>query len=405
MSVSVFYWFRTRLPDVVTIAGGPQGGRYAELAKGIEEELEQRLNITVHVRGTNGSLENLQQLATHQVDLALYQSGTQLILKGPPVRNEAQAQIRFVSNLYPEYLLPIGAPTQPPADLTAVKDRIWCCNDETSGDFAMTTLLRQHLGLEQPDTTVEFVPYSNLIEQLSSGKIDFGIVCCGLQAPILHQALQPGVATLVAVPAPEAMARKHASANLDVIPAGFFRTSPMIPSEDFQTVSLQAQLLADANAPVQLIQEVARIISDAEFQRRHGLMELYDGGRQYAIARPEYELHAGAAHVFHPELKPLINPDFVEGTEGIRSFLVSLIAAIWLLRRWWNKRQIRSQEHRLDRYIRDVLQLERQQMEVDGEGGPEESRVLQDMLDQVTILRQEALAEFTAHELLSLIHI
>ena len=78
---------------------------------------------------------------------------------------------------------------------------------------------------------------------------------------------------------------------------------------------------------------------------------------------------------------------------------MSLLAAGWLLRRWWVRRQIRSQEHRLDRYIRELLNLEQAQMEVDGEGGPEESKTLQSMLDRVTVLRQEALAEFTAHEL------
>ena len=129
------------------------------------------------------------------------------------------------------------------------------------------------------------------------------------------------------------------------------------------------------------------------------MTELFEGGTTYATQRPEFGMHDGAAHVFYPDLKPFINPDFVEGTEGIRSFLVSLIAAAWLLRRWWTRRLIRSQEHRLDRYIRQLLELERQQMEVDGEGNTEESQRLQTMLDDVTILRQEALSEFTAHEL------
>jgi hypothetical protein len=102
--------------------------------------------------------------------------------------------------------------------------------------------------------------------------------------------------------------------------------------------------------------------------------------------------------VFNPELKPLLNPDFVEGTEGLRSFLVSIIAAAWLLRRWWRRRQLLQQEHRLDRYIKDLLQLERDQIGLDG-NSPDDEAALQLLLDQVTNLRQEALAEFTAHEL------
>jgi hypothetical protein len=145
--------------------------------------------------------------------------------------------------------------------------------------------------------------------------------------------------------------------------------------------------------------QFAAILTDAEFQRRVGLSELFSGGTDYAVQRPEFEIHRGAHHVFYPDLKPLINPDFVEGTEGLRSFVVSMGFAAWLLHRWWVRRQAIRQEHRLDRYIRSLLQLELRQMDVDGLGGPEEGIFLQDLLDQVTRLRQEALAEFTAHEL------
>jgi uncharacterized protein len=213
--------------------------------------------------------------------------------------------------------------------------------------------------------------------------------------------LTSSLAKLIDVPFVDALARRNTSLTRNIIPAGYFQVAPAIPPTDFHTVSLNAQLLAGNSAPVGLVEEMTPIITDARFQRRHGLTELAEGGTAYAIQRPEFELHASASHVFYPDLKPFINPDFVEGTEGIRSFLVSLIAAAWLLRRWWTQRLIRSQEHRLDRYIRQLLELEleRQQMEVDGEGNAEESKRLQTMLDDVTTLRQEALSEFTAHEL------
>ncbi len=109
-------------------------------------------------------------------------------------------------------------------------------------------------------------------------------------------------------------------------------------------------------------------------------------------------MHTGASHIYNPDLKPLLDPDFVEGTEGLRSFLVSIIAAIWLARRWWKRRQLLSQEHKLDRYIRDLLQIERDQIGIDGDE-PDDTEALQALLDRVTHLRQAALSEFTAHEL------
>ena len=397
-SIFLTYWWTTGLPEVVRIAGGPANGRYAALANGLAEELRARLMIDVEVIATGGSLENLQKLETNQAHFALYQPETREILNGTDSSSKDEEPAAFVSNLYPEFLLPV-APKNSSAALDRVEHRIWCCNDRRSGDFAMTKLLLRHLGDDDRTIEVETVPYSDLPEQIAAGHVEIGIICCGLRAPVVRDLLTSSLAKLVDVPFADALARRNTSLSPDVVPAGYFQVSPAIPPKDFHTVSLHAQLLAGTSAPVGLVEEVTRIITDARFQRRHGLNELLEEGAAYAIQRPEFELHAGASHVFYPDLKPFINPDFVEGTEGIRSFLVSLIAAGWLFRRWWTKRLIRSQEHRLDRYIRELLELERQQMEVDGEGNAEESKRLQTMLDDVTILRQEALSEFTAHEL------
>lgn len=394
ISLTLFYWYRTRIPQEVTIAGGPGNGRYAQLARGLALELEQRLNIRVHVKETAGSLENLRLLEAHEADLGLYQPETQFILTEPEIGSPESAN--FVSNLYPEYLLPVCS-ADAKTDLSLPGGLIWSCNDRLSGDYAMTLLLLQHLGVSDGD--VQSVPYVEVAKRLQQGDINVAIMCCGLQAPILSQLLQPEVATLVAVPAVDAMAAKNVSLSASVVPAGFFRTSPAIPAADFPTVTLQAQLLADTEASVKLIEEMTRIVADPRVQRRLGLTELFDGGSVYALQRSEFEMHPGAQHVFFPDLKPMINPDFVEGTEGLRSFIVSMLVAMWLVHRWWTRRQIRSQQHRLDRFIRALLQLELQQMDVDGEGGQEESKVLQQLLDQVTLLRQDALSEFTAHEM------
>ena len=102
----------------------------------------------------------------------------------------------------------------------------------------------------------------------------------------------------------------------------------------------------------------------------------------------------------------LVNPDFVEATEGVRSFVVSLLIAGYLLFRWWNRRRLRSYEHKLDRYIRVVLEIERKQLELDETPVTAETRdidgdigQLQLLLDEITRVRQDALSQFTAHEL------
>ena len=393
------YWLQTRLPTVVRIAGGPEGGRYSEIAEGLAAELRSRLKVDVIVSDTEGSLANLQELQSGNIHFGLYQAETSSVLEQAEAATVDSPPAAFVSNLYPEFLIPIGPANHPTDTLVNSGDQTWSCSDRMSGDYAVSRWLLDHIGRSEDQVGLKSVKYVDLVEQLQNESIDIGILCCGINAPILREVLQPGTAELKAIPSVDAFTRKHPSLTREVIPAGFFQAMPQIPANDFPTVVLQAQLLAGNTTPVKLVEEATRIVSDPAFQRRHGLTELFKKGNSYATDRSEFPMHVGASHIFFPELKPLINPDFVEGTEGLRSFVVSILVAAWLLHRWWSRRQIRSQEHRLDRYIRKLLELELEQLEVDGEGGPGEAKALQEMLDKVTYLRQEALSEFSAHEL------
>jgi len=390
--IAISYWFQTRLPDQITIAGGPQDGRYHQLAKALAEELEHRLKITVHVDQTSGSLENLHLLETNQAQLGLYQSETKAILE---LGDDSKITARFVANLYPEYLIPVVAAVDAP-DLIQLQDSIVSCNDHRSGDHAMLTLLLEHLGHSKDPT---YTPYKQLPQAIRDGDVDLAIISCGLEAPVLKHVLKDNHTKLADIPFLASFASKNMTLTKRTIPAGYFAMQPTpVPSHDFETVTTQAQLLAAEKSPVRIVETITEILMDPRFQRKMKLTDLATGGQNYAHSNPAFPIHLGASHIYNPELKPLINPDFVEGTEGLRSFLVSIIVAIWLARRWWHRRTLLSQEHRLDRYIRDILQIERDQIGIDGDQ-PDDSTALQQLLDRVTHLRQAALSEFTAHEL------
>jgi hypothetical protein len=112
-----------------------------------------------------------------------------------------------------------------------------------------------------------------------------------------------------------------------------------------------------------------------------------------------FPLHDGAGNHFDPELKPLLPPDFVEATENMRSFIVSVLIAGYLGFRWFKQHRIRSREHKLDSHIRALLAIERQQMDLDEKIGLSDIDQLQRLLDAVTKLRQQALGVLSAHEL------
>jgi hypothetical protein len=94
-----------------------------------------------------------------------------------------------------------------------------------------------------------------------------------------------------------------------------------------------------------------------------------------------------------------LNPDFVEATEGMRSFVVSILIAGWLAFHWYRQRRERKQEHRLEKYIQALLAIERRQLDLDQHEGYADISRLQELLDEVTTLRREALRRLTVHDL------
>ncbi|MFQ5731757.1 MAG: hypothetical protein ACE5KM_07370, partial [Planctomycetaceae bacterium] len=176
--------------------------------------------------------------------------------------------------------------------------------------------------------------------------------------------------------------------------------------EPVPTVALNAQLLTRTDSKTHLVQAVTETFLDERFLRHNKLLELFRDGHAFARRKPEFPMHDGAKSVYEPELRPLLNSDFVEATEGARSFVVSLLIAGFLLYRWWHKRRVRSAEHQLDRYIHAILEIERKQLELDDSpiAGSDRSldadmARLQQLLDDSTRVRQDALSQFTAHQL------
>ena len=76
-----------------------------------------------------------------------------------------------------------------------------------------------------------------------------------------------------------------------------------------------------------------------------------------------------------------------------------MVIAAFVGLRWLQNKRAKRKEHRLDGYIRSLLLIERRQLALDADEEGKDVEKLQGLLDEVSSLRQEALSEFTAHEL------
>ncbi len=407
--VSWSYHRWTALPEEVVLATGPSGGRYEALSNSLAEVLREEFDVVVRTVPSEGSLDNLQLLRSGEVDFALYQHGAESLRErfgvNPAIEAEADAgeQPVFVANLYSEVAQVVvhnDAILENAGDWSGKRIAV---GREGSGDYAFSLLLLEHLGLSLEEIEPLTLSYTELPAAFRKGTVDAAIVTTAPRSPVVLRLLagdEAGACRLRSIPYAEALASRELIVSTYTVPTALYRSQPTPePPEPVRTVALRAQLLARRDVPSSLVEAATAIVLREQFQKENGLGELFHGGASFASEKPEFAVHPAALHVYEPELKPLLNTDFVEATEGIRSFVVSLLIASYLGFRWWRHRMQRSKEHHLDRYIRQVLEIERRQLDFDQTPDSDDSPALQELLDDVTHLRQEALGEFTAHEI------
>ena len=382
------------IPANIRLATGSVGGRYRAVAGALGAEISARSGSSVEVVETRGSIENLDRLERGELDLALFQREA----VGSDSANHLL--IRSVGNVFLEVVVVLVRRNSGIDSVFDFKGKRVSIGVKESGDRATARLVLAHCGLSIDQIEPLAFDYAEIESGFRESTLDAAMVTVGLDADFLRTISRDGLADVIAVPFVEALAAKHLGMQMVEIPAGSFCTSPSAgPPASVAAVAVRSQLLTTDTVPDALVELVDEILMDQRFQRANRLAELFAEGETFATMRTLFPLHDGAIHYFEPELKPWLSADFVGATEGLRSFVVSMLFAGWLVWRWLRENRIRKQEHRLDRFIRKLLEIECQQMDLDQFASGDDSAKLNEMLDEVTTLRQEALGELTSHEL------
>ena len=399
--IHVVYRSVTSLPSRVTLATGPEGGRYEQFMLRLGRELEQR-GVTVTQRRTAGSLEHLELLRSGQVDLALYQANPVQESTGSDRRENAGSnRVAFVANVYSEVahlLVRSDAGISTPADLAGRRVSL---APEESGDHGMARMLLDHFGIATADVKAEFIDYLELEDRFEARTLDAAFIVVGLDAPVLQSLVGSGRCRLLSIPHRDALLRRQPLIAGGTVPSGYFGVSPSPrPEQQVETVSVHAQLLTGQEVSGVLVKAVTEIVLDPGFQKTHRLGELLAGQAEFARQQPEFTIHPAAMRIYDPKLRTLIDPALVDITEGLRSLIASLLIAGVVAWRWWKRRQEYNEAHRLEIHVEALEEIEQRQLELDSGRMTAEHDIpeLQRMLDQVTKLRWRALEDFSVHE-------
>jgi TRAP-type uncharacterized transport system substrate-binding protein len=366
----------------------------------------------------------------------------------------SSSRIRFVANVFSEvvhFIVPAESEITSIYDLhpqTPTDRRTVAIGDAFSGEFAMSLVLLEAFGLatrpptdtpagitewqfairpfevigqrdgEQTKAVIatNYQQYLGRVEQgFVDGTLDAALITMGVDANSqMARFLGSGRYRLLPIPQLGMLQKKNVQISEFVIPAGMYRAvSPsdenesgsqkvlgMVPSRDVRTASVRCKLLARDDVSPRVVAAVTRQVLKEDFQAEQSLDELFELDREsrvkFAQDKPEFPIHPGALSVYHPEEFDLGQ---FEAWDAIYSLIASLVIATFFSVRWFYRRRERKREHRLDRWIQSLLDIEQRQLELDTGSGMHHEAELQALLEEISHLRTHVLGKFSAHEL------
>ena len=399
----------TAYPDEIIVATGPPGGQFRLLGDNLAREIENRLQVKVNTVPTDGSLENLALLRAGKADFALYQTWSAEIISefdedslreaGVTSQEQGVGSVRFIANMYSQpahFIVRQDAGITSPADL---EGKTVSLGLRSSGDYAMSLVLLDHFGVTVAAIDARYLDYTELKRSFLDATLDAALITIGVNAPIFPDLFSTGTADILSIPYSEALASKHAPMYEYKIPAGRYQyRPPASPASDIQTVAFGTQLLTRSDVSAGFVERLTELVLSEDFLKSARLGELF-ADRRFAQENPEFPIHAGAQSFYHPELRPILDAEFVEATAGIRHFICSVVIALFFGAQWVRNRVKRRKEHKLERFVRRLKEMEQRQVSLGRQTDGSDINSLHEALDELALLRQDALESFSVHEL------
>ncbi|PXW98540.1 TRAP transporter TAXI family solute receptor [Sphaerotilus hippei] len=310
-------------PRRMVLATGTDQGAYAEFGRLYREALR-RQGISVELRATRGSLENLQLLARGEVDAAFVQGGADEVHEGdaPPAPDLLSLGSLFREPVWIFY----REDTARRRLKTATVDSLaqlegWRLNIGHPGS-GVTNLMRRLLaanGLEAQRLQLSQLESTPAVMDLLASRLDALALVSAPESPLVRMLLiTPGIRLLDFGQA-EAYSRRLPQVSPVLLPRGVVDLARDLPRQDVRLVAPTATLLVreQTHPALQqlLVQAARRIHGEANWFQRPGEFPRAQAG--------EFPLSAEAAR-FYESGEPLLQ-------RHLPFWLANLIDRMWVV--------------------------------------------------------------------------
>lgn len=223
---------RLHPPGSFTLAAGPSGGAYNQVAEQYREVLA-RDGIVLEIVETAGSAENAQLIANGSVDAAIMQGGVAI----PNPEIEAIGAIFFE----PMVLL-ISRDNNVPSNPAFWKDLWINIGAPGSGTAAAFHDFEDALGLDTESNHITGLSYDQAVASVVDGSIDIAVFVAPINAPYLIDAYKDASIRLLLLDHAEAISRRLEYAKTITVPSGAISLNPVIPPNPRLLIALEARL-------------------------------------------------------------------------------------------------------------------------------------------------------------------
>ena len=231
-----FQFVRPAPSDRLVISTGPEGGAYQGYARRYQEIISAN-RVTVELRPSSGSVENLQRLASDPtVDAALIQSGV--------AEPGQRAGLVSLGSLYYEPLWIFyrdGAVLDRLAQLSGKRLAI---GPEGSGVRKLALRLLSAHGIEKEPTTLLGLPIAEAPAAMSRGEVDAAFIVAGPDSAVVQELLRMDGVRLMSMAQAHTYTRLFPFLASVGLPRGVVDLVKDVPPQDTVLLAATANLVA-----------------------------------------------------------------------------------------------------------------------------------------------------------------
>lgn len=337
LGAAAWWWWNQRPQSwTLRIAAGARLSRRQDYADGLVHESRSKRVVLLN-EYTEGSVETLAAIESRRLDLGFVQGGVDV---------DDDSSIRQVAVLDSELLHLFVRPASQRTTLHSLKGRRINVGPPGSGTRLLVDEVMAFLGwVPGKDFEPIELSYDDLLALPENQRPDavFGVAAANWG--VGKRLVREWGYELLSLPYGEAIALGDSAIDVGQVPAAAYNADPPVPAESLETIGTRLILVARSDVSPEPIARLLEVIYDGDYARKVDLKKL---DASLLTRYRQYPLHAGALQYLRRN-DPLINAEWIESAENLRSFLVSLAIAGILFWRWRQRRQLIGFEAYLDR--------------------------------------------------------